>query len=279
MEISHYGASWVNSQDFPYPRWPYVSYNALLSSPNKKGMPPEVCQPLIITGPFPQNCVLRFRLGTVSYKANILVKIDDNPVFDKVFVPQGGKGEWQEAIFSEKYGIYQNLYELDFEVPIPNKTQTISITNIDGDWATITELEFLAPSQTAYAVGVPDWQGQSSKQLRYEKRNGIPIINGGTVRDKQWLWNVNVKPWQKAERQGIGVMIGEFGAHNLTPHQIVLDWMEDMLSNWNEAGWGWALWNFRGSFGIADSGRKDVNYVDWRGLKLDRKMLKLLQQY
>jgi hypothetical protein len=37
------------------------------------------------------------------------------------------------------------------------------------------------------------------------------------------------------------------------------------------------LWNFRGSFGVLDSGRADVQYEDWRGHKLDRAMLRLLQ--
>jgi aryl-phospho-beta-D-glucosidase BglC (GH1 family) len=51
------------------------------------------------------------------------------------------------------------------------------------------------------------------------------------------------------------------------------------LENWQQAGWGWALWNFRGSFGILDSERADVQYVDFRGHKLDQAMLNLLQNY
>ena len=99
------------------------------------------------------------------------------------------------------------------------------------------------------------------------------------MRNRQWLWDNNVKPWKEAEKQGIGVMVGEFGAHNITPHPVVLSWMEDMLVNWRQADWGWALWNFRGSFGVANSERKDVDYEDWRGLKLDRKLVSLLQRY
>jgi len=38
--------------------------------------------------------------------------------------------------------------------------------------------------------------------------------------------------------------------------------MGDFLSLWKEAGWGWALWNLRGDFGILDSGRTDVKYED-----------------
>jgi endoglucanase len=53
--------------------------------------------------------------------------------------------------------------------------------------------------------------------------------------------------------------------------------MSDCLAVWREAGWGNALWNLRGSFGILDSERKDVAYEDHRGHKLDRKMLELLR--
>ena len=55
--------------------------------------------------------------------------------------------------------------------------------------------------------------------------------------------------------------------------------MRDFLSLWKQTGWGWALWCFRGSFGILDSQRKDVRYENWRGHKLDRKMLELLREF
>lgn len=44
-----------------------------------------------------------------------------------------------------------------------------------------------------------------------------------------------------------------------------------------EAGWGWALWNFRGSFGFLDSERDDVKYEYFQGHRLDRDMLEVLQ--
>ncbi len=48
---------------------------------------------------------------------------------------------------------------------------------------------------------------------------------------------------------------------------------------WKEAGWGFSLWNLRGSFGVMDSDRKDVQYENYKGHKLDRKMMELLKQY
>ena len=76
-----------------------------------------------------------------------------------------------------------------------------------------------------------------------------------------------------------GGHVGEWGCFNKTPHDVALAWMGDYLSLWKEAGWGWALWNLRGSFGVMDSERADVAYEDYKGRKLDRKMLELLRRH
>jgi hypothetical protein len=39
------------------------------------------------------------------------------------------------------------------------------------------------------------------------------------------------------------------------------------------------MWNFRGSMGVMDSGRRDIRYEDFEGHKLDRKLMDLLQRY
>jgi endoglucanase len=104
-----------------------------------------------------------------------------------------------------------------------------------------------------------------------------PLREGKTTWDKSNLQKDQIAPWKALEKQGVGVMVGEFGAFNQTPHAVVLAWMRDCLDAWNEAGWGWALWNFRGGFGILDSDRSDVSYESWRGHKLDRAMLSLLE--
>jgi endoglucanase len=97
------------------------------------------------------------------------------------------------------------------------------------------------------------------------------------VWNKERLRKEQIEPWKDLERLGVGVHVGEWGAYQYTPHAVVLAWMRDCLDLWKEAGWGWAMWNFRGSFGILDSERSDVAYENWRGHKLDRKMLELIQ--
>jgi hypothetical protein len=74
------------------------------------------------------------------------------------------------------------------------------------------------------------------------------------------------------------VHCGEAGCYNRTPHEVFLAWFSDVLDILTGHGIGYALWNFRGSFGILDSGRKDVAYEDWNGHKLDRKLLDLLKK-
>jgi endoglucanase len=106
-----------------------------------------------------------------------------------------------------------------------------------------------------------------------------PIREGNTLWNKETLREQQIEPWKKLEAQGVGVMVGEFGAFNKTPHKVALAWLRDYLDLWKEAGWGWSMWNFSGGFGILDSARADVNYEDWRGHKLDREMLELLQSF
>ena len=88
-----------------------------------------------------------------------------------------------------------------------------------------------------------------------------------------------MEPWREFEKLGARVFVGEWGCWNRTPHDVTLAWMRDFLHLWKHAGWGWALWCFRGSFGILDSERADVPYENWRGHKLDRKMLELLREF
>jgi len=87
------------------------------------------------------------------------------------------------------------------------------------------------------------------------------------------------KPWTDLVQQGVGVHCGECGCFNETPHHVFLSWFEDQLDILTSHRIGWGLWNFRGSFGLLDSGRKDVAYTDWHGHQLDSKLLALLQKY
>ena len=87
------------------------------------------------------------------------------------------------------------------------------------------------------------------------------------------------QPWFDLAKQGVGVHCGEGGCYKYTPHPVVLAWLNDVLDVLTSHGVGYALWNFRGPFGILDSEREDVQYEDFHGHQLDRKLLDLLQRY
>ena len=104
-------------------------------------------------------------------------------------------------------------------------------------------------------------------------------LEGEAEWNRERLQRERLAPWQALEAQGVGVHVGEWGAFCHTPHEVVLRWMRDLLELWEAAGWGWAMWNFRGAFGILDSGRQDVQYEEFRGHKLDREMLELVRAH
>ncbi|MBI2946266.1 MAG: cellulase family glycosylhydrolase [Verrucomicrobia bacterium] len=107
-----------------------------------------------------------------------------------------------------------------------------------------------------------------------------PLVeNEKSTWDRARLKQERIDPWQKLECKGVGIHVGEWGAFQHTPHKVVLAWMRDCLELWKDAGWGWAMWNLRGSFGFLDSNRKDVTYENFRGRKLDREMLELIRGF
>jgi endoglucanase len=86
------------------------------------------------------------------------------------------------------------------------------------------------------------------------------------------------QPWADLPRRGIPIHFAEMGANKHTPPNVVLAWFDDTLSVLNDLHTGWALWNFRGPFGIVDSERPGTKYEDWQGHQLDRALLGLLQR-
>ena len=107
----------------------------------------------------------------------------------------------------------------------------------------------------------------------------LQAANQRWLHSRETLRKRMIEPWQKLAAQGVGVHVGEWGVFHQTPHAVALAWMRDCLANWQAAGWGWALWNFRGHFGILDSNRQDVQYEEFNGHKLDRRMLELLREF
>lgn len=146
---------------------------------------------------------------------------------------------------------------------LPAGTREIRIEVTKGDWLTLSEIRISPyprpPKQVVLQPRDMDWG----------LRQGAYMLDYGKSR-----WS-HGRDWRTG---GVGVLVGEWGAHDRTPHHVVLGWMKDCLENWKRANMGWALWNLRGSFGILDSERADVAYEAYKGHTLDRKMLELLKE-
>ncbi len=85
-------------------------------------------------------------------------------------------------------------------------------------------------------------------------------------------------PWSGLSAQGVPIHFGEMGCYKHTPPDVVLAWLSDTLDVIGEMDSGWALWNFRGPFGVVDTERPGTKFEDWQGHKLDRPLLTMMQK-
>jgi aryl-phospho-beta-D-glucosidase BglC (GH1 family) len=275
--ISHYQADWMEgSYDYPRPAWPTIQAPRYLYGLGKHDVPRSIYH---ITHDFNEAYYLDVNVGVVSHEARLIVKADGKTVYEKLFESSAGKGEWTTVVYRKEWNIYQNIYNKDYRIEIPSGTRLVTLEVTDGDWMTINDMIFTPVSKNgngktfSFTPNNLDWAREIPPVVI--DANGLPE---GSESSKEWLWDTAFKQWEDYIDSG-GVMVGEWGAHNRTPHDVVLRWMEDNLMNFKKHGLGWALWNFDGSFGVVNSGRRDVQYENYKGYKLDRKMLELLQKY
>lgn len=278
--LTHYRASWVAGSDaWPVPTWPGSLVNGYLYGPQKA----EFRSALRLEGPFPTATTLRIRVLQVSARSRLVVRAGNTVVTNKLFQPGPGSGEWSEVIFVPQWNIYQNRYDRDYAMTIPAGATAVTLENTDGDWMTFKEVGLLpagapASAELVIPAGNWDWGGRQSIVVQYRAGDPASVTYSAGV-DAGWLWRETLQPWLDLRARGVGVMVGEWGAHNQAPHGVVLAWMRDVLNNYQNAGLGWALWNLDGSFGPSNSDRADIAYESYQGRRLDRAMFDLLREY
>lgn len=177
--------------------------------------------------------------------------------------------------------IYRNVVRAAYEtIKDINKDHLIIAdgNNVGKDVTPeITDLD-IAQSCRGYVPGIishykASWAFKDVDNLPMPKWPGQV---GDQYLSRQMLEDL-YKPWFELVKSGIGVHCGECGCYNKTPHDVFLAWFTDVTGILSENNIGFALWEFSGAFGLLNSGRADVEYEDWHGQKLDRKLLTLLQ--
>jgi len=270
--ISHYRASWAGNPT-AMPSWPPSGAVSPLYGPSKQ----EHSKPLVIEGV--PACQMIIKPGRVSGNLTFEVKANDKVIGTFPLEPKKGAG-WSNADYKEEWKMYQADCDTTLNVELPAGKSSVSISIIKGDWAALDQITLKDRNGRLAVLSFESAWYKASPVITF---NGFeshsPFHANGMNDGVGYLREHVMGPWVQAAKEGHFVMTGEFGAYQYTPHGVVLAWMEDYLTIWKEADIGWALWNFRGSFGIIDSNRQDVEYEDFHGHKLDRKMLELLQRY
>lgn len=158
---------------------------------------------------------------------------------------------------------------------------------LDGlTWANdpCPELAGLAPLGVAQSCRAYVPMGVSHYRASWAGGEDLPLptwpgaLHHGRPFDRAQLER-HYAAWADLARLGVGVHCGEGGAFRYTPHDVLLAWFRDVLEILTSHNIGYALWNFRGTFGILDSERQDVEYEDWHGHALDRRLLDLLREF
>jgi aryl-phospho-beta-D-glucosidase BglC (GH1 family) len=156
---------------------------------------------------------------------------------------------------------------------------------IDGLSVGNKVVENMIPTGVAQSVHAYTPGGISHYRASWVDRNRSfptptwPLLNkDGSVKYDRAKLEAHYAPWAELAGKGIGVHCGEAGCYNKTPYEVFYAWFADVMDILKGHGIGYALWNFRGSFGVLDSGRTDIEMEDWYGHKLDRRLLTLLQK-
>lgn len=88
------------------------------------------------------------------------------------------------------------------------------------------------------------------------------------------------------QQHGIGTLNTEFGVSSFVPNDVMMRYLADMLDILKEYRIGWTYLTLRahpggqGDFSaLLDSARRDTTYKDFRGHRLNRSLMTLLQTH
>ena len=277
--LTHYLASWADTPK-ERPRWPVN--------------PDSPCGLLQGPGAGAEHGVFRLHdvpageieltFGKVMGPSRLEVRGDGHLIGEIRLAPQEGP-DWTEAKYYDRWKVWQAIPREPKTVAVPKAVRLLTLESVEGDWCQLTRLgchdrkgrggrlkfatERIPPRNFEWRfLGRKDRPFECVKPVkwRYPGHQGM-----------EYLYRTWFHRWDEAVTNGTWTMAGEFGVVSTVPHPIALRLIGDYLALWKERNMGWAMWELRGTMGVLDSERKDVDYEDFHGHKLDRKMLELLQ--
>ena len=270
--LSHYKAEWAGNP-LSYPSWPPSGAYTPLLGPHKG----DLCVPMVLED-IPA-CRFIIKPGMVSGNVDLQVMANDD--YLKVYPLHVGEGiGWSDVKEIPEWGLNQGRYNLTLECDLTHKNNRVVISVTEGDWVAIDQIYLQTADFQQATLSLENSWGKTNTVITFRGFDKAQPFQSAEAADGLHFLRYHLTaPWENEVRENRFVIVGEFGAYMHTPHHVMLSWMEDYLKIWKMSGIGWALRDFRGPYGIIDSGREDVEYENFKGFNLDRKMLELLKKY
>jgi hypothetical protein len=270
--LSHYKAEWAGNPQ-SRPSWPPSGVYTPLLGPHKGAL----CVPMVLEN-IPA-CRFIIKPGMVS--GNVDLQLMANDDYLQLYPLHVGDGiGWSDVTEHLEWGLSQGRYNLTLECDLKHSNNRVVISVTEGDWVAIDQIYLQTEDFKQAVLSLENSWGKTNTVITFKGFDAAQPFQSEIADDGLlFLRNQLMSPWEEDIKTGHFVVAGEFGTYRHTPHNVTLAWMEDYLKIWKMSGIGWALRDFRGPYGIIDSGREDVKYEDFKGYSLDRKMLELLQKY
>lgn len=74
-------------------------------------------------------------------------------------------------------------------------------------------------------------------------------------------------PLRKSRETGLPLYCGEFGVHEKAPMALRRAWLRDAVSTFEAQGIGWAIWDWKGVFGVVDRDLRPTGIHEALGLR------------
>lgn len=271
MNLTHYGADWINNTFGPMPEWPSNQYlGQYIVGPDGA--------PFVLSHKFEKETIVVLEILRAYGNPDLVVRADGREIFRRKFNP--GSDQTVENYFDAEQQKYEGVYLSKVEFNVPAGTRELTMRAVTGDWITYGKVSVYLNGEESEPINIIPgniWGGGPVP---------VELTDGGFVAvdhpDVDWdsVYRADhLDPWIAfKEKYDIGIMVGEWGVYQMAPHDVTLAWMKDMLAAWEEHDLGWAMWNFRGSFGLADSDRPWAEYENLDGVEVDTAMLRILQE-
>ena len=285
MSLTHYRAKWVGEPS-ARPVWNFTDDmpRGVMFGPAHKDAVRLVIENL------PAGKV-QVEYGKCFGPAEIAFTADGETVLRRALTPAKGDSGWYEVVEHPQWNGISGYYRGHDVIELARPVKRLEARTTKGDWTSLNSIQVEPKGNGAKAVlwFRPGFGKAANYHQVFTSQNGkcwfttvdpVPpehILYADCSRD--WLYSKVFRAWDASVSRGAFLFCGEFGVYRHTPHDLTLRYMEDLLALCKERNIGWAMWQLTGPNGILDSGRDDVEYEDFKGHKLDRKMLTLLQTY